>query len=578
VAINPETGRQIGVFTAISTTDYHRATLWRPEVSALDMFTASGASFAAAAGRLAYSFGFTGPCLTVDTACSSSLVAIHLACQSLRHGECEAALVAGVNALLAPNLYVCLSQMGLMSRHGQCRAFDASGDGYVRAEGCGAVVLKTLDQAQRDGNRILALIRASAVNQDGRTASLTAPSGKAQIQVIGQALAAAGLAAGDIDYVEAHGTGTPLGDAVELNALAATYAQGRDRSSPLLVGSVKTAIGHLEAGAGMAGLIKTIQCLSHAEIPPHLHLQRPTPHFDWDEAAISVPVEPTPWPDTGRARRAAVSSFGFSGTNAHVILEAAPDPVRDDKRQPAVSVLPISARTKEDLETLASELAVWLEAEPRDLADAGFTLGAGRTVFAHRRAVVGADCAELASGLRGARPARRADDPLRSRLQGLADLWSAGQQVDWQRLYRPYGAGIIDMPGHPFRRQDFWIAPASAPEAVGPIAAATRPLKPSPVKPDGIQGWRSLILGLVGQVLSDRPQALTGDRALVEQGLTSLLALELRRLLETALERPIPATFIYNYPTVDRMAGFFCESTGRAADREGAAVRYRYRA
>ena len=324
IAIEPEAGKPIGVFVAISTTDYQWAQLWNPGAGPADPFTATGLSFAAAAGRLSYSFGFTGPSMAIDTACSSSLVALHQARRAILNGECEAALVAGVNALLTPNLFGCLGSINLLSPDGECRAFDGAANGYVRAEGCGAVVLKPLSAALRDGNRVLALLRGSAVNQDGRSASLTAPSGVAQRKVIAAALADAGLAPADIDYVEAHGTGTPLGDAIELNALAESYGAGR--AAPLLIGSIKVNIGHLEAGAGLAGVIKTVLALEHGVVPGHPRLTAPTPHLDWARAGVTAPTVATGWPATGRSRRAGVSSFGFSGTNAHVILEAAHEP------------------------------------------------------------------------------------------------------------------------------------------------------------------------------------------------------------------------------------------------------------
>ncbi len=542
IAVDPLAGRPIGVFVAISTTDFQRARLWQPGLAGADPFTATGVSFAAAAGRLSYCFGFTGPCLPVDTACSSSLVALHLACQALRNGECEAALVAGVNALLAPNLFACLDTMSLLSPDGQCRAFDADGNGYVRAEGCGAVVLKPLARAQQDGDAVLAVCRGSSVNQDGRTSGLTAPSGTAQQRVIANALASAGLAAADIDYVEAHGTGTLLGDAIELNALAASYAHGRDSQVPLLVGSVKANIGHLEAGAGMAGLIKAVLCLQHGAIPPQPALRNPTPHLAWDEVALRVPTALTPWPDTGRKWRAAVSSFGFSGTNAHVILEQAPRfTPRRAARQGAV-VLPLSARTPAALDQLAAETAAWLEAEPLDLVDAAYTLGAGRTVFAYRRAVVGVDRRELAGLLRGASPVATAD-PVRARLQELAALFVARGDVDWARLYRPAGGRIVAMPGHPFQRQHYW------PEAGQATAHA---------ETQGPAEWCRLIDSHARAVLSERPMApLNPDAPLVDQGFTSLLALELRRVLEAATGRTLPPSLLYNYPSIRRMAALF---------------------
>ncbi len=565
---DPEAGRQIGVFLGISTADYQSAQLWRPDLAGINLFTATGVSFAAAAGRLSYVFGFEGPCLAIDTACSSSLVAVHQACQALRSGECEAALVAGVNALLAPNLNACLSSMGLLSADGRCKAFDASGDGYVRAEGCGALVLKMADRARRDGDQILAVLRGSAVNQDGRSNGLTAPSRRAQERVIRQALANADLSPGDIDYVEAHGTGTPLGDAIELGALIETYAANRDPEAPLLVGSCKTNIGHLEAGAGIAGLLKAILSLRHAVIPPHLHLDRPTSEVKWSDVALRVPTETTSWPETGRPRRAGVSSFGFSGTNAHVIVEEAPRETMTEPASASPVLLPLSARTPAALETLTANIADWLEAAPRNLADVGLTLGIGRTAFPHRRAVVGKTAAELAARLRDEipqNPGAAEGEPMSRKLEELARLWMEGGEVDWARLYEPYGARITSAPGHPFQRHRYW------PDSLGDDSEPAPPAASSAVSraistPTGIGDrdrsdfLRAFIDERARRVLSDQPLApLDPDLALLDQGFTSLTAVELRNILETDLQTTVPATFFFNYPSINRMVDFFLE-------------------
>jgi acyl transferase domain-containing protein len=553
IAIEPMAGKPIGVFVALSTGDYQNAKLWQP--GAADSFTATGVSPAAAAGRLSYSFGFDGPSMSVDTACSSSLVAIHLARQAIRGGECEAALVAGVNALLVPNLFDCLDTMSLLSPDGVCRAFDAGANGYVRAEGCGAIVLKPLGTAMRDGNEILAVIRGSAVNQDGRTGGLTAPSGAAQQKVIARALADAGLTPAEIDYVEAHGTGTPLGDAIELNALAESYAKDRDEKAPLLIGSVKTNIGHLEAGAGMAGVIKTILALRHGTIPGHARFERPTPHLAWDFVAMRVPTESTVWPVTGRPRRAGVSSFGFSGTNGHVILEQAPAFEPGDRMASGAVVLPISARTPLALEESVAALADWLETAPRDLLDVAFTLGVGRTAFPHRRAVVGRDAAELVSLLRGEPFADRADwqsDPALTRLAELGAIWAAGGEVDWGRLYAAAGGRLVAVPGHPFHPQRYW------PETMHVAVEPTDPTLPTPdALPVKLDEWRTLLAGHARAVLGEvHSEPLDPHLPLTDQGFTSLLGLELRRALEVTLGQQLPASLLYDYPTLDRMAAF----------------------
>ena len=278
-------------------------------------------------------------------------MAIHQACQALRLRECDVALAGGANVLISPATMITFSHSRMLAPDGRCKTFDAAADGYVRGEGCGVIVVKRLDDAIRDGDRIRAVIRGSAVNQDGASGGLTVPNGIAQQRVIAEALERAGLAAGDVDYLEAHGTGTSLGDPIEVQAAAAVLGNGREAGQPLLIGSVKTNIGHLEAAAGIAGLIKVILSLEHQELPKHLHFRDPSPHIPWDRLPVRVVEEPTAWERNGRPRVAGVSSFGFSGTNAHVILSEAPQSDRvavapvarsDDRR---FAVLPLSART-----------------------------------------------------------------------------------------------------------------------------------------------------------------------------------------------------------------------------------------
>ncbi len=546
---DPDCPQTVGVFVAISTADFWRLNGGAPE--AIDSFTATGASFAAAAGRLSYLFGFDGPAMAIDTACSSSLVALHQAALALRAGVCEAALVAGVNALLLPDLFTCLGEMGLLSPDGLCRAFDAGGNGYVRAEGCGAVVVKGLAAAQAAGDRVLAVLRGVAVNQDGRSNGLTAPSRAAQEQVIARALGDAGLAADEVDYVETHGTGTPLGDGIELQALAACYGAARTR--PLLIGSVKTNIGHLEAGAGMAGLIKTVEALRRGAIPAHLHLERPSSQIDWAAARLTPVARLTPWPDQGRPRRAAVSSFGFSGTNAHALLEQAPP---SPARPPMAAVLlALSARSAAALAAQATALADWLEAAPCNLTDVAFTLAAGRRHFGHRLVVVGDSVATLAAALRGAPVAPPASD-IGRRLSALGALWLAGEAVDWRRLYRSHGAVKCGLPGHPLAPRDHWRDP--------PAAAPVRVPAVVPAAPDRTAA-RRLVEAELRTLLGAQAAPLDPDRALVEQGLTSLLALELRRALEARFGRVLPPSLVFNYPSVARLAEFLAAAPGAAA-------------
>jgi thioester reductase-like protein len=324
---------QTGVFIGISSADYSWFHFANP--SRIDAYTGTGTAHSIAANRLSHVFNFQGPSIAVDTACSSSLVAVHLACLSLRQKECDLALAGGVNVILSPLLNITFAKTGMMAPDGRCKAFDARADGYVRGEGCGIVALKRLSDAQADGDNILALIRGSAVNQDGHTGLITAPYGPAQQDVIRQALAEASVDSTDITYIEAHGTGTARGDPIEIEALASVFDQPRSEDKPCAIGSVKTNIGHLEAAAGIAGLIKVVLALKHQTIPPNLHFKKLNPEISLQNTPFIIPTELFPWPQGREKRYAGISSFGFGGTNAHVILEQAPleniHDERDDK-------------------------------------------------------------------------------------------------------------------------------------------------------------------------------------------------------------------------------------------------------
>jgi acyl transferase domain-containing protein/SAM-dependent methyltransferase len=383
-------GAPVGVFLGQANNDYLQLLMRAFGPEEVDAYLASGNSLAVASGRLSYLFGFRGPSVTVDTACSASLVATHLACQSLRARECRLALAGGVSAILLPELTVNFSKARMMAADGRCKTFDAAADGYVRSEGCGMVVLKRLSDALADRDRILAVIRGSAVNQDGRSSGLTVPNGPAQEAVIRDALAQAGLKPAAIDYVEAHGTGTSLGDPIELGALGAVFREGRSPDDPLIVGSVKTNLGHLEAAAGVAGLMKIVLALQHGTIPAHLHLRERNPLVDWARLPIVVPTGTAAWPRGSAPRAAGVSSFGFSGTNAHVVIEEAPSqPVAEPAAgERPVEVLPLSAKSERALRDLAGRVAAALDPSVGvTLADASLTLGAGRSHHPCRLAV-----------------------------------------------------------------------------------------------------------------------------------------------------------------------------------------------
>ncbi|MDT5069989.1 MAG: hypothetical protein QOK02_6144 [Mycobacterium sp.] len=387
-----------GVFVGLATHDYLGMVSDELTYSEIEAYVAIGTSNAAAAGRISYRLGLQGPAVAVDTACSSSLVAIHQACQALRLGECDLALAGGANVLLTPATMITFSHAHMLAPDGRCKTFDAAADGYVRGEGCGVIVIKRLEDAIADGDRIRAVIRGSAINQDGASGGLTVPNGVAQQRVITDALKRAGVAPSDVGYLEAHGTGTSLGDPIEAQAAGAAFGIGREPSRPLLIGSAKTNIGHLEAAAGIAGVIKVILSLENELLPQHLHFQNPSPHIPWDRLAVQVVQEATPWERNGRPRIAGVSSFGFAGTNAHVVLEEAPAPALSPAAaapQPDVaagsrfSLLPLSARTPAALVQLADQYRSWMSAHPEaTLADVCLTAGVGRAHLEHRAALV----------------------------------------------------------------------------------------------------------------------------------------------------------------------------------------------
>ncbi len=392
-------GSATGVFVGISNSDHMRMAF--RDTGATDIYLSTGSNYSVAAGRISFVLGLTGPSLAIDTACSSSLVGMHLACQSLRKEECRMALAGGVNVMLSPEVTVNFCKSRMLAADGRCKTFDHRADGYVRSEGCGIVVLKRLSDAVADGDNILALIRGSAVNQDGRSGGITAPNGAAQTAVIRQALANARVTPADIDYVEAHGTGTSLGDPIEAHALAAALGPGRESSPPLVLGSVKTNIGHLESAAGIAALIKVVLSLKNERIPPHLHFERLNPHIDWKGVRVEIPTGGREWKRGSKPRLAGISSFGFSGTNAHVILEEAPlSAPAPAPRERGVYVLGLTARTGSALNELAGRYREHLEKDGAQLADICYTATAGRAGLSERAVYVGASREDLIAGLR----------------------------------------------------------------------------------------------------------------------------------------------------------------------------------
>ncbi|MCA1280037.1 type I polyketide synthase [Saccharopolyspora sp. 7B] len=424
-------GTRTGAFIGTNGQDY--AYLVVRSLADADGDVGTGIAAGAVSGRLSYELGLEGPAVTVDTACSSSLVAVHQAVHALRAEECSLALAGGVNVMCTPGALLEFSRQGGLATDGRCKAFSDAADGTGWAEGVGVLVLERLSDARRNGHPVLALVRGSAVNSDGASNGFTAPSGRAQQRVIRQALSAAELSTSDVDLVEAHGTGTSLGDPIEASSLLATY--GQDRAEPLRLGSIKSNLGHAQAAAGVAGVIKVVQAMRHGVLPRTLHCDPPSSHVDWSSGAVELLAAAEPWPETGRPRRAAVSSFGVSGTNAHAILEQAPEETADaaetppddapsgDGRAGALSdagsavaasaggpaaappgPVPwlVSGRTEQALRDQVGALLAHLDAHPGARAeDVAFSLATTRTACEHRLAAVGADRTELRDALAG---------------------------------------------------------------------------------------------------------------------------------------------------------------------------------
>jgi acyl transferase domain-containing protein/acyl carrier protein len=438
-------GTATGVYIGMMTGDY-AARMTAPDASG---FSLNGNGSSVASGRIAYTLGLQGPAVTIDTACSSALVALHQASHALRQGDCDTAMVGGVAVMSTPALLVEFARQGGLAADGHCKPFAAAADGTAFADGVGMIVLRRLSDAVRDGNDVLAVVRGSAVNQDGASNGLTAPNGAAQQQVIRAALANARLTPDQVDAVEAHGTGTTLGDPIEGQALLATYGGRRPDGRPLLLGSVKSNIGHAQAAAGLAGVIKMVQAMRHGVLPPSLGVDEPTPHVDWSTGTLKVLTETTPWPDTGAPRRAGISAFSLSGTNAHVVVEQAPatgNAQSSPALAPASGPVPwvLSARTVPALRAQAAQLVDYLDAgaEASD-SDIGFSLATTRSHLRHRAVVVGGGREALRAGL----VALAAGEDVPGVVQGVASSESRpgavfvfpGQGPQWTGM----GAGLM---------------------------------------------------------------------------------------------------------------------------------------
>ena len=465
-------GSDTGVFVGVHShsTDYCAMQFANP--AALDGYAATGAAQDMIAGRLAYWLDLRGSSLVVNTACSSSLAAVHLACRSLRSGETSSAIVGGINLLLLPTTGVAMAQLQMLAADGHSKTFDARADGFGRGEGCGVVILKRLSDAVRDGDRVLAVIRGSAMNQDGRTNGLTAPSGLAQQRLLRRALQDAGVSASQIGYFETHGTGTALGDPIEVEAIAEVLGT-KERTVPCALGSIKANIGHLEGGAGIAGLIKTVLVLRHGYLPPVANLERLNPHLKFPASTLVIPNSGTNWARGGH-RFAGVSSFGWSGANVHVVLEEAPEEPEPTFKYAGRPVpVAVSGQTLEALKSAAAEYAARIEqATAQELTDIAYTSTMRRTHHAHRIVVVGEDGREMARLLRGraadldVAPAEKVKRvPVQAGVQPglkrLSDAFEQGEEIDWKQIY-PARGNVVSLPQYPFQGKRYWLNAAVA--------------------------------------------------------------------------------------------------------------------
>ena len=421
-------GSKTGVFVGVCNNDYLQLEALG-ELTNIDVYTATGSVvLGVGAGRLSYILGLHGPTITLDTSCSSSLVAVHLAVMSLRAGESDLAMAGGVNLMLSPTATIAMSKVKALAADGRCKTFDAAADGYARGEGCGMIVLKRLSDAVADNDNILALIRGTAINHDGKSSGLTVPNGVSQQKVIRAALENAKVEPTQISYVEVHGTGTALGDPIEIQTLKAVLGQERSQEQPLMLGSAKTNIGHLEPAAGIAGLIKVVLAMQHKEIPPHLHLKTLNPHISLEGTGIKIPTEQTPWSvAAGQRRLAGVSAFGMSGTNAHAILEEAPvrESVPVEVERP-IHLLALSANSEEALKTLAERITSHLAAHSSEsLADVCFTANTGRSHFAHRLVAIASEPSQMQEQLVAFTASQEPDrKPCTSHLKKVAFLFT----------------------------------------------------------------------------------------------------------------------------------------------------------
>lgn len=592
--IPPESlsGNRMGIFVALYSNDYIRMILQSRMLT--ESYASVSAANCMAAGRLSYLLNIHGPSMVVDTACSSSLTAVHLACQSLRNRESDIAMAAGSSLKLLPDEVIFATKWNMLAADARCKTFDESADGYVPGEGCGAVVLKRLADALADGDSVRAVIRGTAVNHDGRTTVMTAPNGLAQESVIRAALKNAVVDPGDVSFVETHGTGTSLGDPIEVEALRSIYGNETSHARRCVLGAVKTNLGHLEAAAGLAGLIKAVLCLEQEKIPRNLHFEHLSSRIPLEESRLTIPTGTIEWQRGKRPRFAAVSAFGLSGTNAHVILEEAPPPLRATaSSRPRPQLLVISAKSEAALLELATLYSQFLAATSHDLEDICYTAACRRSHYQYRFAFVGDSTEALRCQLEafaGKGSAERIyasapDGPVDedSPLLLAAQQYIEGKTPDWRTIFSS-PKKLVSLPAYPWQRKRFWLPEPPIDHASLPsIANANSDVT---VQMGGLHVYRSSSASVnsdsrfVDELLhlsaSERRQSLMQhieqlargvmelddasildkNQPLQDMGLDSLMAIELRNLLQRSFGREMRSTIVFDYPSISLLAEY----------------------
>jgi acyl transferase domain-containing protein len=564
-----------GVFIGICSNDYNNM-IWKGGATQVDAFCATGNALSIAAGRISYALGLKGPSLAIDTACSSSLVALHLACQQLRNRECNLALAGGVHLLLSPETSVAFARTRMLDPDGRCKTFDADANGYVRGEGCGVIILKRLSDALADGDNIAAVIRGSAVNHNGRSSSLVAPHGPSQQTLIRQALENAGVEASQVSYVEVQGTGTSLGQPIEVEALGAVYCKNRTQDNPLVISSVKTNIGHLEAASGMASLIKVILAMQHQKIPPHLHFHRPNPYIDWDKLPVKVPTELLPWKSGEDKRFAGVSAFGFSGTNAHILLESAPLKEHPKSSKSGLQLLTLSAKTQESLVELTKQYVKYLGSHLElNLGDICFTANTRRSHFQYRLAVIASSTDELANKLSAFIVGKEVEGLVKGKaisssefdlssldiltndrekfLTLLASSYISGAKIDWSIVNKDDSCQFLQLPNYPWQRQRYWVDKyQSQQQPQNPNQSQHQAkISPSSITAKEIQAW---LISQIARELGMEPDDINIKVPFDSYGLDSVLAISIASAGQNFLGLRVYPLMLVHYPTIELLS------------------------